>query len=58
MLFKEKRKRGVKHTLDKIILLQENLSEPTLATWIILQVEFVKTMKSALVSMNIQKVHI
>lgn len=41
------------HTLDKIILLQEDLPEPTLTTWIILEVELVKSMKSALVSMNV-----
>lgn len=41
-------------TLDEIVLLQEYLSESALTTWIILQVEFVKSMKGAFISMNIQ----
>jgi hypothetical protein len=40
-------------TLDKIVLFEENLSEPTLATRIVLKVEFVKTMKCTFVRMDI-----
>lgn len=47
-----------KYTLDKIILLKENLPEPTLTTGVILKIELIKAMKSTLVCMNIQKVNI
>lgn len=45
---------GLSHTLDKIVLLQEDLSKSALSTWIILQVEFVKSVKCTFISMNIQ----
>lgn len=41
------------NTLDKIVLFKENLSEPTLATWIVFKVEFVKTMKRTFVRVDI-----
>jgi hypothetical protein len=48
----------VSRTLDKIVLLQENLSEPALATGIVLEIEFVKAMECVFVSMYIQQIHI
>lgn len=48
----------MQHTLDKIILLEKNLPEPTLTTGIVFEIKFIKTMERALVSMNIQKVNI
>jgi hypothetical protein len=44
--------------LDKIVLLQENLSEPALATGIVLEIEFVKAMECVFVSMYIQQIHV
>ena len=44
--------------MDKIILLKENLPEPTLTTGVVLKIELIKAMKSTLVCMNIQKVNI
>lgn len=44
--------------MDKIILLKENLPEPTLTTGVVLKIELIKAMKSTLVCMNIQKVDI
>ena len=41
------------NTLDKIVLFEENLSEPTLPTWIVFKVEFVKTMKCTFVRVDI-----
>jgi hypothetical protein len=48
----------ISRTLDKIVLLQENLSEPALATGIVLEIEFVKAMECVFVSMYIQQIHI
>lgn len=45
-------------TLDEIILLQKYFSKPTLSARIVLEIEFVKTMKGALVSMHIQQIYI
>lgn len=47
-----------KYTLNKIILLQENLPEPTLTTRIVFKIELVKAMKCTLVCVNVQKVNI
>ena len=47
-----------KYTLDQIILLKENLPEPTLTAGVVLQIELIKTMKCTFVCMNIQKVHV
>ena len=40
-------------TLYEIVLLQKDLPQPTLATWIVLEVELVKTMEGTLVCMDI-----
>jgi hypothetical protein len=39
--------------LNEIVLLQENLSQPALAKWVVLEIEFVKAMKCVFVSMHI-----
>jgi hypothetical protein len=39
--------------LNEIVLLQENLSQPALAKWVVLKIEFVKAMECVFVSMHI-----
>ena len=41
------------YTLNQIILLQENFSQPALPTRIIFQVELIKAVESVFVGMNI-----
>lgn len=45
-------------TLNEIILFKENFPQPTLTTWIVLEVELVKAMKGALISVNIQEINV
>jgi hypothetical protein len=52
-VFVEKQDFRTSNTLNEIILFKENLSEPTLATWVIFKVEFVKTVKCTFVCMDI-----
>lgn len=45
-------------TLNKVVLLKKDLPETRLATWIIFQIELVKTVKCTLISMHVQEINI